>query len=127
MAKHHQLQPIANLRKRKTRWWREASDQFCYTLPVMAVALLIVSWILGQLTAQMSGQDGVAADALVFHLLNYTWIERAVLLLPIGLLLIIPMIFVSAGPYPSEKDVLRDQELRRSYGIPDAVAPEADA
>lgn len=126
MAKQYQVQPIANLRQRKTRWWREARDQFCYTLPVMTVALLIVSWILGQLTAQMSGQDGVAADALVIHLLNYTLIERAVLLLPIGLLLIIPVILVSAGPYPSEKDVLLDQELRRSFGMPDAVSPEID-
>lgn len=124
MSTHHQVQPIANLHQRKSRWWREVRDQVFFTLPVMAIALLIVSWILGLLVDSALVKDGVPPDTPIFQILNYSLIERAVLMLPVGLLLSIPVIFVVAGRYPSESDVLRDQSLRRAYGMSDAVEPD---
>lgn len=126
MGKQHQVQPIANLRQRRARWKREVRDLVSDAFPAMLVAFLVVSWILGQSVEWGIGIDGVEPDALIFHFLNYSLIERTVMLLPIGLLLIIPLILSVAGRYPSKRDVLRDQELRRAFGMPDAVAPDVD-
>lgn len=126
MATHRHVQQIANLSQRKKRWWREARSQVTLTLPVLIVALPIVSWVLGYLADWASAQEGVQPDALIFFVLNYSFIERIVLMLPIGLLLSIPLVVAAAGRYPSKRDVLRDQALRRAFGMPDEIASETD-
>ncbi|MBN3761195.1 hypothetical protein [Burkholderia sp. Ac-20365] len=100
MRNRPRCQPIASLATRKRLYWREVRD----VLGILAFTGLVAA--------------GLCIAAV--HFLDVPWLNAALLCAAI----MGPPVWMFWPASPSKDDIERDQQLRRSAGMPDDVEPD---
>ena len=102
------VQKLANYEELRARWLRQAVCAARDAVIPMLIAVFGVAWLVASFV-KINGESPAY------------WVCVGVMI-PFGLLLMLPLIQVAAGPRPTPESVEQNKAIRRAFGMSDEVA-----
>lgn len=109
---------METLKGARKRWWRETREIMTFAVPSLIVVIAFIAWLIGFLghyflEANVGEYD---TDAWQVVLINFPYWLRALCLLPLGIMLMVPVIVSNNRWFPTSESVEHDNNMRRAYG-----------
>lgn len=118
------VQKLKNLTQLREQWRRDAATAFMNSLPPMLIATLLIAWLNPPMLSIARHLSPSELTTLADWMTSLSYLGWVVALLPFGLVFTIPLVWMTTGRWPTQRDVAVNQMLRRAAGMSDEVEAE---
>jgi uncharacterized protein involved in cysteine biosynthesis len=102
------VQKLSNLRHMRRVWWANVARAFVNALGPMMAAVLISAYVYMWFFDSINGEFAAQYPGIVQWLSSLTYLSLVLLILPLVIVLSIPVVMFSAGPFPMQRYVEAD-------------------